>query len=257
MKACACAKHFAVHSGPEAVRYQFNATCSKKDLWEIYLPAFETLVCEAKVESVMGAYNCFEGEPCCASEQLLTDTLHKKWKFKGYVVSDYGVVADFHTRHDKTERPEQSAALALNNGCDLNCGWTYRHLLSAYRQNLVTKEQIRLAAERVFITRYLLGILGDGSEYDDVPYEAVECREHLALSREVALKSCVLLKNDGTLLLNKSKLRTLGVIGPNVNSRIALAGNYHGTSSRYVAVLEGLQNACGEDIRVLYAPDAH
>ncbi len=254
LKAGACAKHFAVHSGPEALRHQFNATCSKKDLWETYLPAFEALVCEAKVESVMGAYNRFDGEPCCASEQLLTDVLRKKWKFQGYVVSDYGAVVDFHKGHRKTESPEQSAAFALNNGCDLNCGWTYRHLLSAYHQKLVTKEQITLAAERIFTTRYLLGILGGGSEYDDVSYETIECREHLALSREAALKSCVLLKNDGILPLNRSKLHTLGVIGPNANSRIALTGNYHGTSSRYVTVLEGLQNACDENIRVLYAP---
>lgn len=253
MKAGACAKHFAVHSGPEATRHEFNATCSKKDLWETYLPAFEALVRDAKVESVMGAYNRFNGEPCCASEQLLIEVLRKKWGFQGYVVSDYGALADFYIGQGVTESPEQSAALALKNGCDLNCGWTYRSLASAYRQHLVTEKQITLAAERVFTTRYLLGILGDGSKFDDVPYETVECREHLALSREAALKSCVLLKNDGILPLNKSKLHTLGVIGPNADSRIALTGNYHGTSSRYVTILEGLQNACGEEIRVLYA----
>jgi len=253
MKAGACAKHFAVHSGPEAIRHRFNATCSQKDLWETYLPAFEALVCEAGVESVMGAYNRFNGEPCCASERLLTDTLRKKWGFQGYVVSDYGALADFHRGHGVTEKPEESAALALDSGCDLNCGWTYRHLLSAYKKGYVTEEQITTAAERLFTTRYLLGILDNGSEFDNVPYETVECRRHLALSREATLKSCVLLKNDGILPLDKSKLRTLGVIGPNADSRIALTGNYHGTSSRYVTVLEGLQNACGEDIRVLYA----
>jgi beta-glucosidase len=254
MMACACAKHFAVHSGPEATRHEFNATCTQKDLWETYLPAFEALVCEAKVESVMGAYNSFNGEPCCANDQLLNEILRKKWNFQGYVVSDYGALADFHKGHGTAETSEQSAALALEAGCDLNCGWTYRNLLLACEQNLISEEQITLAAERVITARFLLGILGGGSEFDEIPYETVECREHLALSREAALKSCVLLKNDGLLPLNKSKLKTLGVIGPNADSRIALTGNYHGTPSRYVTVLEGLQNACEETTRVLYAP---
>lgn len=254
MLASACAKHYAVHSGPEAIRHHFNAVVSPKDLWETYLPAFEALVKEANVESVMGAYNRVNGEPCCGSKTLLRDVLRGRWGFDGFVVSDCWALADFHTGHGVTNSPEQSAALAMENGCDLNCGSVYLLLQSAYAQGLVTKEQITLSAERVMTTRYLLGILGEGSEYDRVPYETVECREHLALAQEAALKSCVLLKNDGVLPLKKDRIRTLGVVGPNADSRAALTGNYHGTSSRYITILEGVQDACGDDVRVLYAP---
>ena len=252
--ASACAKHFAVHSGPEAIRHHFNAVCSEKDLWETYLPAFEALVNEADVESVMGAYNRVNGEPCCGSKRLLADVLHTKWNFQGFVVSDCWALVDFHTGHGVTATPEESAALAMQAGCDLNCGSVYQIVLSAYRQGLVSEAQITTACERLMTTRYRLGILGEGSAYDQIPYETVECGKHLALAHEAAQKSCVLLKNNGLLPLNRDKLRALAVIGPNADSRLALVGNYHGTSSRYVTVLEGLQDACKEDTRVFYAP---
>lgn len=254
MTASACAKHYAVHSGPEAVRHHFNAVANDKDLWETYLPAFEALVKDADVESVMGAYNRTNGEPCCGSKTLLVDILRSKWGFAGFVVSDCWALVDFHTGHGVTASPEESAALAMNTGCDLNCGSIYLQMQSAYEQGLISEAQITLAAERLFTTRYLLGILGEGSAYDGVPYETIECREHLELAHETALKSCVLLKNDGILPLKKESLKTLGVIGPNADSRIALMGNYHGTSSRYVTVLEGIEDACADGIRVLYAP---
>jgi beta-glucosidase len=254
MTASACAKHYAVHSGPEAIRHHFNAITTEKDMWETYLPAFEALVKDAQVESVMGAYNRVNGEPCCGSKTLLVDILRNKWGFAGFVVSDCWALIDFHTGHGVTGSPEESAALAMKNGCDINCGSVYLLLKSAFDQGLITEEHVTLAAERAFTTRYLLGIMGEGSEYDKVPYETVECREHLALAQETALKSCVLLKNDGILPLNKEKLKTLGIIGPNADSRAALTGNYHGTSSRYITILEGVQDACGEDVRVLFAP---
>jgi beta-glucosidase len=254
MIASACAKHYAVHSGPEAIRHHFNAVANEKDMWETYLPAFEALVVDANVESVMGAYNRVNGEPCCGSKTLLVDILRSKWGFAGFVVSDCWALIDFHTGHGVTSSPEESAALALENGCDINCGSVYLQLKSAYNQGLITEEQVTLSAERAFTTRYLLGIMGEGSEYDKIPYETVECREHLALAQETARKSCVLLKNDGILPLKKGNLKTLGVIGPNADSRIALTGNYHGTSSRYVTILEGVQDECGDDVRVLFAP---
>ncbi len=254
MTASACAKHYAAHSGPEAIRHHFNALASQKDLWETYLPAFEALVTQANVESVMGAYNRVNGEPCCGSKTLLVDILRGKWGFQGFVVSDCWALVDFHTGHGVTSSPEESAALAMACGCDLNCGSVFLLLQSAFDQGLITEEQVTLAAERVMTTRYLLGILGEGSAYDSVPYEAVECREHLALAQQTALKSCVLLKNDGILPLHKEQLGTIGVIGPNADSRVALTGNYHGTSSRYVTILEGIADECGDDVRVLYAP---
>ncbi len=254
MIASACAKHYAVHSGPEAIRHHFNAIATQKDMWETYLPAFEALVKDADVESVMGAYNRVNGEPCCGSKTLLVDILRSKWGFAGFVVSDCWALIDFHTGHGVTSSPEESAALAMQNGCDINCGSIYLILKSAYDQGLVTEEQVTLAAERAFTTRYLLGIMGEGSEFDKIPYETVECKEHLALAQETALKSCVLLKNDGILPLKKDQLKTLGVIGPNADSRVALTGNYHGTSSRYITILEGIQDECADDVRVMYAP---
>ena len=254
MTASACAKHYAVHSGPEAIRHHFNAIATQKDMWETYLPAFESLVKDADVESVMGAYNRVNGEPCCGSKTLLVDILRSKWGFAGFVVSDCWALIDFHTGHGVTGSPEESAALAMQCGCDINCGSVFLQLKSAFDQGLITEDQVTLAAERAFTTRYLLGIMGEGSEYDKIPYETVECAEHLALAQETALKSCVLLKNDGILPLKKDKLKTLGVIGPNADSRVALTGNYHGTSSRYITILEGVQDECGDDVRVLYAP---
>ena len=257
MKAAACAKHLAVHSGPEALRHRFNAEANAKDMEETYLYAFEACIKDAKAESVMGAYNRTNGEPCCGSKFLLVDTVRGKWGFEGHVVSDCWAIRDFHEGHMVTETPAQSAALALEMGCDLNCGNTYLHMMKAFEEGLVTEEQITLSAERLFTTRYLLGIMGEGSEFDKIPYEAVECDEHLALAQEAGRKSCVLLKNDGLLPLDVEKVGTIGVIGPNANSRIALIGNYHGTASRYTTVLEGIQDAMEGHGRVLYSEGCH
>lgn len=256
MKAAACAKHYAVHSGPEAVRHEFNAKVSKKDMWETYLPAFEALVKEADVESVMGAYNRTNGEPCCGHKYLMEEVLRGKWGFDGHFTSDCWAIKDFHENHMVTKNARESAALALKRGCDVNCGNTYLHLMAAVEEGLVTEEDITAAAERLFTTRFLLGLF-DGSEYDDIPYEAVECQEHVEAAVDMARKGSVLLKNDGILPLDKSKLRTIGVVGPNADSRTALIGNYHGTSSRYITVLEGIQDEVGGEVRILYSQGCH
>ena len=257
MKAAACAKHLAVHSGPEDLRHRFDAIATPKDMEETYLPAFEDCIVKAKVESVMGAYNRTNGEPCCGSKSLLVDLVRGRYGFEGHVVSDCWAIRDFHTGHMVTDTPAESAALALEMGCDLNCGNTYIHMMSAYEQGLVTEEQITVAAERLFTTRYLLGIMGEGSEFDRIPYEAVECDRHLQLAHQATLKSCVLLKNDGLLPLDSDQIGTLAVIGPNANSRAFLIGNYHGTASRYVTVLEGIQDAMAGKGRVLYSEGCH
>ncbi len=254
LKSAACAKHFAVHSGPEALRHSFNAAASPKDLEETYLPAFEDLVREAKVEAVMGAYNRLNGEPCCASDYLM-GKLRGEWGFEGHFVSDCWAIRDFHTGHMVTKTSAESAALALKKGCDLNCGSSYQCLMSALELGLIDEEDLTRAAVRLFTTRYLLGILGEGSEYDAIPYTAVECEKHLALAHEAALKSCVLLKNNGLLPLKAEG--TIGVIGPNANSRGALIGNYYGTSSRYITVLEGIQDRVAGRARVLYSEGSH
>ena len=258
LKSAACAKHFAVHSGPEAERHWFNAVPSKKDMNETYLPAFKAAVMEADVESVMGAYNAVNGYPACGSPELLEEYLRKQWNFQGHVVSDCWAIRDFHENHHFTDPPAESSAAALKAGTDLNCGCTYRCLLTALAQKLITEEDIRRAAVRLFTTRYLLGIMdGQHTEFDSIPYSVLECREHLAAANEAAEKGIVLLKNNGILPLSKEKLSAIGVVGPNANSRVALIGNYHGTSSRYITVLEGIQDEAGDDVRVYYSEGSH
>lgn len=256
LKSAACAKHYAVHSGPESLRHEFDARASKKDMWETYLPAFEALVKESEVEAVMGAYNRTNGEPCCGSNTLIRDILRGQWDFQGHFVSDCWAIRDFHEHHMVTSNPKESAAMALKAGCDVNCGITYLHLIAALEEGLVSEEEITQAAERLFTTRFLLGLF-DGSEYDKIPYHVVECKEHLALAQEAERKGAVLLKNDGILPLSKDKLNTLAVIGPNANSRAALVGNYHGTASRYITVLEGIQDEAGDAVRVYYSEGCH
>lgn len=255
MKAAACAKHFAVHSGPEALRHEFDAEATAKDMEETYLPAFEALVQEAGVEAVMGAYNRVNGEPACASKAL-QKKLRGDWGFEGHFVSDCWAIRDFHENHLVTKNATESAALAVNTGCDLNCGNTYLYIMKAYQEGLVTEETITEAAVHLFTTRYLLGLF-DGSEYDTIPYTEVESPEHLALAQKAAEESFVLLKNNGILPLQKEKIKTIGLIGPNMDSRVALAGNYHGTASRYVTIQEGIQDYLGTSVRVLTSAGCH
>ena len=257
MKVAACAKHFAVHSGPEALRHSFDARCSKKDMFETYLPAFETLVKDAEVEAVMGAYNRVEGEPACAQKFLMEDILRGEWGFDGHFVSDCWAIRDFHENHKVTKNSTESAALALNTGCDVNCGCTYEYILDALREGLITEEAIDRSVIRLFTTRFLLGMF-EPCEYDDIDYSEVESKEHIKLAKKAARKSVVMLKNDGILPLDVTKLNTIGVIGPNANSRASLIGNYHGTASRYVTVLEGIQKVADKnDIRVHYSDGSH
>lgn len=250
MKAAACAKHFAVHSGPEGIRHEFDAKATLKDMYETYLTAFEALVKDAEVEAVMGAYNRTNGEPCCGSKTLITDILRGEWGFKGHFVSDCWAIRDFHEHHMVTDTPQESAAMAINNGCDLNCGNTYLHMLTAYKEGLVSEETITEAANRLFTTRYMLGLFEE-NEYDKIPYQVVECKEHLELARKVAEESFVLLKNDGILPLKKEEIKTIGIVGPNANSRAALIGNYHGAPTDYITIQDGISKYVGDDIRVL------
>ena len=258
LKTAACSKHFAVHSGPEAVRHQFDAKATPKDMTETYLAAFEATVKEAEVESVMGAYNRVNGEPACGSETLLKKILREKWGFQGHVVSDCWAIHDFHANHKVTATAPESAALAIRNGCDLNCGNTYLHLMQALQEGLVTEEQITTACVRLFTTRYLLGLFDEQCEYNRIPVTAVDTDEHNALALKAAENSMVLLENDGVLPLDPEKIRTVAVVGPNADSVPALEGNYNGTSSRYVTFLRGIRSYCAKyGIRVLYSLGCH
>lgn len=256
LKTAACAKHFAVHSGPEEKRHYFNAVASRKDMEETYLPAFEACVKEANVEAVMGAYNRTNGEPCCASEELMKHYLRGKWGFQGHYVSDCWAIRDFHENHKVTSRPEESVKMALEAGCDLNCGCTYEKILNAYKEGLIDEKYITDSCVRLFTTRFLLGMF-EHTELDKIPYTQVESEEHIDLAVQAAAESIVLLKNNGILPLDKKKIHTIGVIGPNADSRKALIGNYHGTSSEYITVLEGIRREAGEDVRILYSEGCH
>lgn len=253
LKTAACAKHFAVHSGPEASRHEFDATASEKDLTETYLYAFEELVKDAKVESVMGAYNRVLGQPACANDMLMGKL--KEWGFDGHFVSDCWAIRDFHLNHHVTKTASESAAMALKAGCDLNCGNTYIHLLIALEEGLITEDDIRKACVNLMRTRVRLGMFDEKTEYDSLDAEIVACDEHKAVSLECARRSMVLLKNNGILPLDKNSVKTIGVIGPNADSREALEGNYNGTADRYITFLEGIQDEF--DGRVMYSQGSH
>lgn len=260
LKTAACAKHMAVHSGPEPERHEFNAVVSLQDLRETYLPAFEACVKEAKVESVMGGYNRVNGEPACASRLLMKEILRDEWGFEGSFISDCWAISDFHQFHHITETWEESAALALKCGCDLNAGVSYRYLPQALEQGLVDEEEITQAAERVLAMRIRLGIAAKDREnpYDRISFGENDSLKMRDLNRQAARKCITLLKNENELLpLDIRTLRTIGVIGPNADSRTVLRGNYEGTASRYITVLEGIQDYVGDRVRVLYSEGCH
>lgn len=263
LKAAACAKHLAVHSGPEALRHGFNANVTLKDLYETYLPAFETLVCKSGVSGIMGAYNMVNGQPCCGSEYL-NDIVRNKWGFEGYFVSDCWAIADFHTNHHITANAVESAAMAIKNGCDVNCGVTYLYAVQAYNDGLITDDDINKAVRHILLVRMCLDTLGENyknpygeNPYNKIPYDAVDCKEHNQLSETIACKSMVLLKNNGILPLDKNKLKNIAVIGPEADSRIVLKGNYYGTSSQLVTFLEGIHKEFDDFGRVLYSEGCH
>jgi beta-glucosidase len=253
LKTAACAKHYAVHSGPEGERHIFDAQASPRDLYDTYLPAFKKLVMEAKVEAVMGAYNRTNGEACCASPFLLQTVLRDAWGFAGHVVSDCGALIDLHKYHHLTADAVESAALALKNGCDLSCVCTYAHLAEAIERGLVTETDIDQAVARVLTMRFKLGIFDppDMVPFADTPMSVVNSPEHKALAYETAVKSITLLKNNDILPI-QDDVKSIMVVGPNATSLDVLLGNYHGLSDTMTTVLEGIAGAAPEGIRVNY-----
>ena len=253
LKAGACAKHFAVHSGPEALRHEFNAVSSMKDLYETYLPAFKALVTEANVESVMGAYNRVNGEPACASKLLLQDILMNEWDFQGHILSDCWAIRDFHTGHMVTSDVAESAAMSLNYGVSLNCGNSFPALNEALSRGLVTEATIDERLATLFITRFELGLFDPPSwnPYNDIDESVINSDAHSDLAYEAAVKSLVLLKNDGILPLKKD-LRTLYVVGPQANNANVLLGNYFGMSKKLVNILEGITSRVSAGTTVDY-----
>lgn len=260
LKVAACGKHFAVHSGPEEERHSFDAVVSKQDMFETYLPAFEACVKEGKVEAIMGAYNRTNGEPCCGSKTLLKDILRDFWGFEGHVVSDCWAIKDFHEHHKVTSSAVESVAMAMENGCDLNCGSLFLYLTEAVNRGMVSEERLNEAVENLMMTRLKLGVFDEQEKipFNKITYKDNDTREHKELNFTASRKSFVLLKNKDNLLpLDKNKIKTIGIIGPNSNNRKALVGNYEGTASRYYTITEGIQDYLGEDVRVMVSEGCH
>jgi beta-glucosidase len=255
LKLVATPKHFAVHSGPEALRHEFDAHVSAKDLAETYLPAFHACITEAGAASIMGAYNRVNGEPCCASQALLVELLRGAWKFEGFVVSDCWAIRDFHAGHHVTRSAEESAALAVKAGCDLNCGCTYEHIPAAVELGLLEEADVDRCVTRLFRARMRLGMFDpeESVPYARIPYEVNDCERHAELALVAARESLVLLKNANALLPLARDLASIAVIGPNADDPAVLLGNYHGTPSRSVTPLEGIRRAVGPGTKVWYA----
>ena len=242
LKAAACAKHYVVHSGPEALRHEFDAVVSMKDLWETYMPAFKALVTEAKVEGVMGAYNRTNGEACCASPFLMTEVLRDEWGFDGYFTSDCGAVNDIWQFHGLAKTPEEASALAIKAGMNMNCGNAFKHLDKALERGLLSEQDIDTVLKQLLKTRFRLGMFDPA---DEVPFskigpEVVGCEKHVSLAREAAQKSVVLVKNKNNVLPLKKDMRTLFVTGPQAANEEALLGNYFGVTGNSVNILDGI-----------------
>jgi beta-glucosidase len=266
LKVAATAKHFAVHSGPEAERHHFDARPSERDLHETYLPAFRALVEDAKVESVMGAYNRVNGESASASQRLLIDILRKDWGFAGHVVSDCGAIDDIWRRHKIVDTAEKAAALGITKGCDLECGNVYRSLKGALAQGLLAEQDLDVAVRRLMLTRMKLGMFDppERVRYTQIPYSVNQSPEHDRLARRMAQASIVLLKNQpasagagaAPLLPLPRDLRTIAVIGPTADDVMSLLGNYYGTPANPVTALAGIRAAVGARTKVIYARGA-
>ena len=256
LKTAACAKHYAVHSGPEKDRHQFDARVSERDLRETYLPAFEKLVTQAGVEAVMGAYNRTNGEPCCASQRLLGDILRGEWRFAGHVVSDCGALTDIHLYHHTTADAPESAALALTHGCDLECGSVFEQLDVALQRGLLVEADLDRALARVLTSRFKLGLFDppEGVPYASIPLSVVNCAEHRALARQAAVESIVLLKNENGILPIAPSVRSIFVTGPHAADVNTLLGNYSGISDTLTTMLQGIISRVPEGVRVNYRP---
>ena len=256
LKTAACAKHFAVHSGPEKLRHEFNALVNPKDLYETYLPAFESLV-DAGVESVMCAYNRTNGEPCCSNNYLLSEVLSDKWGFEGHIVSDCWALVDFFSEngHGTVDNATEAAALAVKSGISLNCGNTYPHLYDAVKQGLLSESVLDAKLSKLIKTRFKLGLFDppEDNPYHHISFDVVDCKEHRQLAYTAAVRSIVMLKNNGVLPL-KNNLNRYYVVGPNAASIDAMLGNYFGVNPNIVTPLEGITSRVANGSQVQYSP---
>jgi len=255
LKVVSTAKHFAVHSGPESQRHRFDAWPSQTDLYETYLPAFEALVKEAGVQSVMTCYNRVYGTPSSANEFLFKDILRAKWGFKGYVVSDCWAISDMYNFHHFVTSAEQAATLSLRAGTDLSCGPEYGSIAKALELGYLTEREVNVSLSRLFEARFRLGMFDPPAivKYASIPVSANNTEANRQLAREVARQSIVLLKNQSHTLPLSKKLKNIAVIGPYANDTSVLLGNYNGIPSQPVTLLQGIRNKAGKSFKVTYA----
>ncbi|MGZ8541277.1 MAG: glycoside hydrolase family 3 protein, partial [Chitinophagaceae bacterium] len=241
LKAAACAKHYAVHSGPEPLRHVFNADVSNYDLWDTYLPAFKELIVNANVAGVMCAYNAFKKQPCCGSDPLMNEILRKQWNFKGYVTSDCWAIDDFFKNHKTHPDAATASADAVMHGTDVDCGTAaFLSLVDAVKRGLISEEQITVSIKRLFTIRYRLGMFDPVSQvkYAQTPVTVLESVPHKTHALKMARQSIVLLKNDKNTLPISKKIKKIAVVGPNADNRISVLGNYNGTPSEITTVLD-------------------
>ena len=256
LKAAACAKHFAVHSGPESTRHSYNAVPTLKDLYETYLPAFERLVKDAKVEVVMGAYNRVFGDSASGSKFLLTETLRDQWGFNGHVVSDCGAIDDIYRGHHIAQDAAAASAIAIKAGLNLECGSSFRSLKSAVDRGLLTEADIDKALEPLIMTQLKLGILYDDPDcpYYGIPTSVIGSAEHYALARQAAVESMVLLKNADNLLPLRKDIQNVYVTGTAATDTYSMMGNYYGISDHYSTYLQGIVSKVSDGTNVNYKP---
>lgn len=255
LKLVATPKHYAVHSGPEPIRHAFNAEVSERDLHETYLPQFEACVREGGAYSIMGAYNRTNGEACCASCTLLQKILRDEWGFEGFVVSDCMAIYDIYAHHKLVDTAEAAAALAVENGCELNCGQTYPALLGAVAQGLISESTIDTAVKRLFTARFLLGMFDPPQQvpYSQIPYNIINSEAHQTLALQAARESVVLLKNEENLLPLSKEIASIAVIGPTADDLQSLLGNYNGTPASASTLLTGIRKKVSPSARIYYA----
>jgi len=256
LKTVATAKHYAVHSGPEYNRHSFDVRPPLRDVWDTYLPAFEKLIKTGYAYSVMCAYNRFEGEPCCGSDELLVDILRNRWGFKGYIVSDCGAIDNFYRTHKTAPDAAAASADAVIAGTDLECGNSYRALLDAVKRGEIRETEIDTAVSRLFKARMKLGMFDpdDLVPYSKIPYSVVGSKQHSEQSLEMARKSIVLLKNEHQTLPLKKDIKTIAVVGPNADNPTCLLANYNGSPPYIVTPLEGIRRKVSERTKVIYHP---
>jgi beta-glucosidase len=254
-KVIATAKHFAVHSGPESLRHSIDLKVSDYDLNETYLPAFKASVEDAKVYSIMCAYNSFRGNACCSNDPLLNNILRNDWGFKGYVVSDCDAIDDIYRNHKQANDAKEASAKALEAGTDINCGKSYKYLIDAVKKGLVSEALIDTSVKRLFTARFKLGMFDPPSlvTYSKINMTVVDSKEHRNLALKSARESIVLLKNEGNLLPLKKNIKKIAFIGPNADDEEVLLGNYNGYPAHVITPLEGIKNKIRKHVKIFYA----